>query len=137
MVVRPGQPDRHRRGLRFRVASAAAGGRIEVRTGAVDGPLLGTATVPATGGWQTYTDVTATLAAAAPTTGPLFFVAREPGSATPAALFNVNWVDFLGRGVTDNAPPVVTAVGDPDRPAPRRSRSPSPARPPTPRATCR
>ena len=28
-------------------------------------------------------------------------------------LFNVNWVDFIGRGVTDNAPPVVTATATP------------------------
>ncbi|WP_091556280.1 ThuA domain-containing protein [Micromonospora pattaloongensis] len=99
--------------LRFRAASASTGGLIEVRTGAVDGPLVTTATVPATGGWQTYTDVTAAIGTPS-TAGPVYFVARKPaGSTNDGAVFNVNWVDFLGRGVTENAPPVVTATATP------------------------
>ncbi|MEV1290360.1 ThuA domain-containing protein [Micromonospora sp. NPDC049679] len=100
--------------LRFRTASATTGGLIEVRTGAVDGPLVTTATVPATGAWQTYTDVTAAVSAPGATSGPLFFVARKPvGSTNNGSVFNVNWVDFLGRGVTENAPPTVTATATP------------------------
>ncbi|MEU8236323.1 ThuA domain-containing protein [Actinoplanes sp. NPDC048967] len=96
--------------IRFRVASAAAGGRIEVRADAADGPLVATVDVPGTGGWQTWIDVTA------PVTGTnadsLFFVARDPAAGT-GSLFNVNWLDFLGRGVTENAPPTVSAVATP------------------------
>ncbi|MEU7822472.1 ThuA domain-containing protein [Catellatospora sp. NPDC049133] len=100
--------------LRFRVASNTAGGRIEVRAGTADGPVLATATVPGTGGWQTFTDVTATLSSPSTVTGPLFLVAKNPaGDTGTGSLFNVNWVDFLGRGVTDNAPPVVTASATP------------------------
>ncbi|GLH99639.1 ThuA domain-containing protein [Phytohabitans aurantiacus] len=100
--------------LRFRVASGANGGTIQVRAGAVDGPLLVTATVPATGAWQTYTDVSADLPASQPASGPLYFVARDnPGDTGGGGLFNVNWVDFLGRGVTDNAPPVVSVQAAP------------------------
>jgi glucose/arabinose dehydrogenase len=44
-----------------RVASAGAGGTIEVRSGSPTGPLHGTATVANTGGWETYTNVTANL----------------------------------------------------------------------------
>ncbi len=100
--------------LRFRVASAAQGGRLEVRGGSADGTLLGTATIPATGGWQVYTDVTIGLGAPSTTTGPLYLVARDPAGATGGGgLFNVNWVDFLGRGVTHNAPPVVSASASP------------------------
>ncbi|MEU8264702.1 ThuA domain-containing protein [Micromonospora sp. NPDC048999] len=100
--------------LRFRVASNATGGLIEVRTGTYDGPLVATATVPVTGAWQTYTDVTVALTGASTTTGPLFFVARRPvGTTHKDSLFNVNWVDFLGRGITENAPPVVTATATP------------------------
>ncbi|HEV7962710.1 MAG TPA: PQQ-dependent sugar dehydrogenase [Actinoplanes sp.] len=44
-----------------RVASAAAGGTIEVRSGSPTGPLHGTATVTNTGGWETFTNVTANL----------------------------------------------------------------------------
>ncbi|MEO3927485.1 ThuA domain-containing protein [Micromonosporaceae bacterium B7E4] len=101
-------------GFRFRASSAGGGARIEVRSGAADGPVLATATVPDTGGWQTFTNATAELATPSTTSGPLFFVARNPVGATgTGAILNVNWVDFLGRGVTDNAPPTVTATATP------------------------
>ncbi|MBY8874064.1 ThuA domain-containing protein [Micromonospora sp. PLK6-60] len=98
--------------IRFRVASATTGGRIDVRAGAVDGPVVATATVPGTGAWQTYTDVTVPVTATDRATGSLYFVAKDPAGGT-GSLFNVNWMDFLGRGVTDNAPPVVTATATP------------------------
>ncbi|WP_425442622.1 PQQ-dependent sugar dehydrogenase [Streptomyces indicus] len=44
-----------------RVSSGGAGGTIEVRAGSATGTLLGTATVPVTGGWETFQDVTANL----------------------------------------------------------------------------
>jgi PKD repeat protein/type 1 glutamine amidotransferase len=100
---------------RLRAASASTGGTVEVRTGSATGPLLGSVTVPGTGGWQTYTDLAIPLAAST-TTGPLFFVAKAAAS-TPAgtALFNVNWVDFVGPGVGGNTPPQVTASATPTR----------------------
>ncbi|MEW2431512.1 ThuA domain-containing protein [Micromonospora sp. NPDC047644] len=96
--------------IRFRAASAAAGGRIEVRAGAVDGPVVATAVVPSTGAWQTYTDVSAPVTGAA--SGSLYFVARDPNGGS-GSLFNVNWMDFVGRGVTENGPPVVSATATP------------------------
>ncbi|MDN3256740.1 PQQ-dependent sugar dehydrogenase [Streptomyces sp. MA25(2023)] len=44
-----------------RVSSAGTGGTIEVRAGSPAGTLLGTATVPVTGGWETFQDVTVAL----------------------------------------------------------------------------
>src|SRR4051812_45404871 len=41
-----------------RVASAAGGGRIEVRLDGAGGPVVGTCTVGGTGGWQTWATVT-------------------------------------------------------------------------------
>ncbi|MET1073073.1 MAG: ThuA domain-containing protein, partial [Umezawaea sp.] len=100
--------------VRFRAASGTTGGRIEIRAGAADGPLLGTAEVPNTGGWQTYQYATATLTGAPTAGGPLFFVVRKPtGSTYPNGLVNVNWVDFQGRGVTVNQRPDVTATATP------------------------
>ncbi|MEV0807535.1 ThuA domain-containing protein [Micromonospora sp. NPDC050200] len=96
--------------IRFRVASATQGGRIEVRTGAVDGPLVASVNVPGTGGWQQYVDVTAPVTG--PAQGTLYFVARHPTGGA-GSVFNVNWMDFLGRGVTENAPPQVTAKATP------------------------
>ncbi|HWM04376.1 MAG TPA: ThuA domain-containing protein, partial [Actinophytocola sp.] len=79
------------RAIRFRVASAGAGGTIEIRQGAPDGPVLGSVEVPVTGGWQEWTEVTADV------TDPgvsheLFLVATNP-SAT-GDLFNLDWLEF-------------------------------------------
>jgi glucose/arabinose dehydrogenase/PKD repeat protein len=51
-------------GVSARVASGGPGGTIEVRTGSPTGDLLGTLTVPPTGGWENYEDVSASLTAA-------------------------------------------------------------------------
>jgi glucose/arabinose dehydrogenase/PKD repeat protein len=85
--------------VRLRAASGSVGGRVEIRSGSATGTLLGTATVPVTGGWQTYADVTANLAAST-ASAPLYFVVRPPaGTQNGGGLLNVNWVDFLGAGV--------------------------------------
>ncbi|MDG4768077.1 ThuA domain-containing protein [Solwaraspora sp. WMMD406] len=97
--------------IRFRVASAVEGGRIEVRSDAADGPLVASVDVPGTGDWQAWTDVTAPVTGELDS-GTLYFVARDPAGGT-GSLFNVNWMDFLGRGVTDNAPPQVTVTATP------------------------
>ncbi|MFC0503485.1 ThuA domain-containing protein [Micromonospora costi] len=96
--------------IRFRVASDVNGGRIDVRAGAVDGPVVAQATVPGTGDWQTYTDVTAPVTGQG--AGTLYFIAKDPGGGA-GSLMNVNWMDFIGRGVTENAPPVVSATATP------------------------
>jgi len=44
-----------------RVASAGTGGTISLRTGSATGPVVGTATVAPTGGWETWADVTGTI----------------------------------------------------------------------------
>jgi PKD repeat protein/glucose/arabinose dehydrogenase/type 1 glutamine amidotransferase len=100
--------------IRFRAASGSTGGTIEVRGGAADGTLLGKADVPATGGWQSYRDITLALSDPPGSGGPLFFVVREPaGSGNDDSLLNVNWVDFVGKGVTDNQRPDVTVTATP------------------------
>ncbi|MCX4469987.1 ThuA domain-containing protein [Micromonospora sp. NBC_01655] len=96
--------------IRFRVASATQGGRIDVHASAVDGPLVASVAVPGTGGWQQFVDVTAPVTGAG--AGALYFVAKDPAGGA-GSVFNVNWMDFLGRGVTENAPPQVTATATP------------------------
>ncbi|TCO47347.1 ThuA domain-containing protein [Actinocrispum wychmicini] len=100
--------------LRFRVSSGSSGGTIEVHAGATDGPLVGSVVAPVTAGWQVYTDVTLTLANPPTATGPLYFVARK-AAGNNGGLFNVNWVDFVGKGVTENQRPDVNVTGTPDR----------------------
>ncbi|MCX4564925.1 lectin [Streptomyces viridodiastaticus] len=73
-----------------RVSSAGSGGTIELRAGSPAGTLLGTATVPVTGGWDIFRDVTAPLSGqpAASTTLHLVF----KGGAGP--LFDVDEFSF-------------------------------------------
>jgi glucose/arabinose dehydrogenase len=78
--------------LRFRVASGGSGGTIEVRRGSPTGPLLGSAAVANTGGWRTFTTVTANV------TDPggsseLYLVFRN--TSTTGDLFNVDWLEFV------------------------------------------
>lgn len=81
----------------LRAASPSGGGPISVRWGAPDGPEVGSVTVPATGDWQVYTDVTAELHDVPEGTGKLYFVQTAGQS-------NVNWLDFVGDGVAYQPP---------------------------------
>ncbi|MFF4045933.1 ThuA domain-containing protein [Streptomyces chartreusis] len=79
-----------------KVSSAGAGGTIEIRSGSATGTLLGTVTVPVTGGWETFTTVTTTLTGSA--SGPLFL--RFTGGG--GALFDVDTFS-LGAAPTADA----------------------------------
>ena len=85
VVVRPGQPDRHRRscGSGSPRPPPAAGSRSAPAR--PTGRCVATATVPGTGGWQTYTDVTRAGHRPSTASGPLFFVARNPVGDTGRA----------------------------------------------------
>nr|WP_152992321.1 ThuA domain-containing protein [Nonomuraea pusilla] len=102
-------------GIRLRAASASAGGTVQVRLGNPEnGTLVGSVDVPGTGGWQTFQDVTLSLTNPPTVSGPVYFVVRKPASAADNAyLINVNWVDFLGNGVTANQRPKVTVTANP------------------------
>ena len=97
----------------FRVASAGAGGIIELRYDAADGPLVAaTPNIAPTGGWQTWQDVTMDLPATIPQgTHRLFVVFRHP-TAT-GSLLNLNWFRFTGKGAAVTAPPEVSAAAEP------------------------
>ncbi|KAI6755594.1 hypothetical protein HG531_004700 [Fusarium graminearum] len=90
-----------------RVASAnSKGGKIELRLGSETGKLVGTCTVPSTGGWQTWKTVDCPVSGA---TGTSDLFLRFTGEGSDY-LFNVNWWQFkttkaLSREVV-NTPPV-------------------------------
>ena len=75
--------------LNARVAGAGSGGTIEVRLGATNGTLMGTLTVPVTGGWQTWTTVSTALTNVS---GLQNLVLRFVGGS--GYLFNVEWIAF-------------------------------------------
>jgi arabinoxylan arabinofuranohydrolase len=86
-----------------RVASATAGGRIELHLDSATGALAGTCTVPGTGGWQTWTTVTCPVSGA---TGTHDLYLRFTGGS--GDLFNVNWWQFTAGGETPPSTPPVT-----------------------------
>lgn len=85
--------------LNFRVASNTQGGVIEVRLDAVGGPLVTEVTVPNTGGWQEWIDVKVDIEDPGGT-HELYLVFK----GGEGALFNVNWIDFIGKGVAVDPP---------------------------------
>ena len=103
--------------IRVRIAAPNATSRIEVRKGSATGPLLGSANVPNTGGFQTwgYAEV--------PVIDPgetfkLVLVFR----GASGYLYNINWIDFVGAGLAAGP----STIGRRRRP-PRRLRRTAPA----------
>src|SRR4051794_33268214 len=99
-------------GMRFRVASAGAGGTIEVRLDSPTGTLVGTTpTITPTGDWQTFKDVSLSYTTPPTGTHELFLVFRNKGSTQ--TLFNVNWFEVVGKGAAVTASPEVSATATP------------------------
>ena len=76
--------------IQFRVASMSGGGSLQLKSGAT---VLTAATIPSTGGWQTWINVTATV------TLPAGLQTLRVAAVT--AGFNFNSVDFKATVVTD------------------------------------
>jgi len=76
-------------GVSVRTASGGVGGTLEFHLDSAAGPLIATATLPVTGGWQTWQTVTAPVSAASGT-HDLYLVFR----GSTAGIANVNWFQF-------------------------------------------
>jgi hypothetical protein len=76
-----------------RVASAGAGGLVEVHLDSPAGTLLGTCSVPITGDWQTWTTQTCPVSAATGT-HDLYLVFRSAADGGGGFLFNLQWFAF-------------------------------------------
>lgn len=75
----------------IRVASAGAGGTVEIRRGAVDGPLLGSVDVEVNGSWEDFYDKTIELE---PTSGrdAIFVIFKNPKNRD--GLMNIDSLTF-------------------------------------------
>ncbi|MFG3094120.1 PQQ-dependent sugar dehydrogenase [Streptomyces sp. NPDC048202] len=73
-----------------RISSGGVGGTLEIRAGSATGTLLGKATVPVTGGWETFQDVSTDLTRAPRGTTTLFLVFK----GGTGALFDVDDFTF-------------------------------------------
>jgi hypothetical protein len=76
--------------LQARVSSAGNGGTLQVRTGSPTGPILGSVTVPVTGGWDTYTTVTTSLTGVPSGTANVYLTFAGSGN-----LFDVDQFIFV------------------------------------------
>jgi hypothetical protein len=88
-----------------RVASQSGGGSIDVRLNSTSGTLLGTISVPGTGGSQTWTTVGTDLDTTTTGIHNLVLVFKTGG-------FNVNWVQF---GAATGPTPEPTAAPTPNQ----------------------
>jgi arabinoxylan arabinofuranohydrolase len=85
-----------------RVASAASGGTIEILLDSTTGTLVGSCSVPGTGGWQNWMTVTCDITGA---TGIHDLYFRFTGGS--GSLFTFNWWKFYG-GAESTPTPVPT-----------------------------
>ncbi|GAA5145601.1 hypothetical protein GCM10023340_15200 [Nocardioides marinquilinus] len=99
--------------LRFRVASAGAGGTIEARLDSPTGQLAGSVQVAPTGGWQNWETVSMTVDEAAKTGTHELYLVFQGATEGATGLFNVNFFDAWGKGVSANSAPRVTVAATP------------------------
>ncbi|WP_203906193.1 carbohydrate-binding protein [Rhizocola hellebori] len=76
--------------LRARVSSGGNGGTLQVRTGSQTGTIIGSVSVPSTGGWDTYTNVTTTLSGVPAGTANVYLTFAGTGN-----LFDVDEFTFV------------------------------------------
>jgi glucuronoarabinoxylan endo-1,4-beta-xylanase len=88
-----------------RVASAAAGGDIEIRLDGVTGTLVGTCPVAETGDWQTWVTATCNVSGASGTHDLYLKFTGKSGY-----LFNLNWFKFTGGSATATPTPTATVT---------------------------
>ncbi|MEO3850324.1 PQQ-dependent sugar dehydrogenase [Streptomyces sp. B8F3] len=77
-----------------RVSSGGVGGTLQIRAGSPTGPVLGSATVPVTGSWEKFTDVTGSVSGAEAATTTLY-VTFSGGSGK---LFDLDSFAFTTAG---------------------------------------
>ncbi|MDB6152900.1 MAG: gdhB 1 [Chthoniobacteraceae bacterium] len=78
-----------------RASSGNVGGKIEFRTGAKDGALIGSVEVPNTGGWDKWIEARSEPGTAIPPgRADIFLVFVNPGKG---GLMNLDWVQFNPR----------------------------------------
>jgi cytochrome c len=94
-----------------RVASAGAGGAIEIHDGSVDGPLLGQTNVEVNGDWEAFYEKTIALESA-PARGDVFVVFKN--AANRGGLMNIDSLEFIPRPAPSDEQPAT--LSEPARP---------------------
>ena len=84
-----------------RVSSGGAGGTLQVRAGSPTGAVLGQATVPVTGGWETFANVTGTISGGSTATTTLYLTFAGSGTA---ALYDLDAFTLNSTAATRTGP---------------------------------
>jgi len=77
--------------VKVNASSGGSGGKIEIRIGAPDGPLLGTIEVPVTEGWDKFKQFQTKVTPPSKDRADVYLVFVNPGKG---GLMNVDWVEF-------------------------------------------
>ena len=77
--------------VKVRASAGAGGGKVEVRSGTIDGPLLGTIDVAPTGAWDTFVELETPLTSPGSERSDVYLVFVNPGKG---GLMNIDWVEF-------------------------------------------
>ena len=97
--------------LTIRYAAGFDGGIVDVRMGAPDAPVIGTATLPTTASWTDFQNVTIPLDTD-DSTGRLYFTFRGRPGMNTNDLFDLDEFTFGGSGVASNSTPTASATAD-------------------------
>ncbi|HWM09524.1 MAG TPA: PKD domain-containing protein, partial [Solirubrobacteraceae bacterium] len=97
--------------LTIRYAAGFEGGIVDVREGSVDGPIVGTATLMPTDGWQDFQNITIPIDAEGDGQRLTFTFRGRPGMRT-TDLFDLDEFTFIGKGVASNSAPTASAQAD-------------------------
>ncbi|RCX14834.1 dockerin type I repeat protein [Anaerobacterium chartisolvens] len=79
-----------------RTSSDTSGGKIEIRLDSITGPVVGSCTVPGTGGWQVWTDVKCNVSGVS---GEHDLYLKYTGGS--GYLFNIDWFKFSQTSTPD------------------------------------
>ena len=94
--------------VRYRTASAAKGGNIELRIDGPSGSLLSSTEVSVTGSWSSWQDTYADISDPGGIHDLYFVFKNEPGDES---IFDLNYIEFGGAGISvDNSPPDVLQI---------------------------
>ncbi|WP_432834646.1 PQQ-dependent sugar dehydrogenase [Dactylosporangium sp. CA-092794] len=91
-----------------RVSSGGTGGTLQLRTGSPTGTVIGSATVPVTGSWETFTTVGGPISAAPAGTTSLYLTFS---GSTTAALFDLDSFTFTTSATGNGVGPVTGLSG--------------------------
>ena len=100
--------------LGIRYTAAGAGGLVELRLDAPDGPLVGTADLVTTGGASAAGEATAAIDAPDGAPHELFLVYVQRSGGPANNMFELDELNFVGRGVASDAAPSAAIEVDRD-----------------------